>query len=179
MFIARVSYGRTVREFLVAVLVMPVGVSVVWFSVFGTTAIEQAQNGVGELANGFTEVSLVLFQTLEQLPMTQVVSSFAVILLLIFFITSSDSGSLVIDTITAGGKLHPPVAQRIFWASMEGLVAAILLFGGDNTVLSALQAGAITTALPFTVVLLLCCVSLYKGLRHELDSLLNRAANGS
>ncbi len=84
----------------------------------------------------------------------------------------------MIDTITAGGKLHPPVAQRIFWASMEGLVAAILLFGGGNTVLGALQAGAITTALPFTIVLLLCCVSLYKGLRHELDSLLNRAANG-
>ena len=179
MFIARVSRGRTIREFLAAVLVMPVGVSVVWFSVFGTAAIEQAQNGVGELANGFTEVSLILFQTLEQLPMTQVVSSFAVVLLLIFFITSSDSGSLVIDTITAGGKLHPPVAQRIFWASMEGLVAAILLFGGGNTVLGALQAGAITTALPFTIVLLLCCASLYLGLRHELNSLLNRAASGT
>jgi len=116
---------------------------------------------------------------LEQLPMTQIVSGFAVLLLLIFFITSSDSGSLVIDTITAGGKLHPPVTQRIFWASMEGLVAAILLFGGGNKVLGALQAGAITTALPFTIVLLLCCVSLYRGLRHELDSLLNRAADSS
>jgi BCCT family betaine/carnitine transporter len=177
MFIARVSKGRTIREFLAAVLVMPVGVGIVWFSVFGTTAIEQAQNGIGELANGFTDVSLVLFQMLEQLPMTEVVSSFAVVLLLVFFITSSDSGSLVIDTITAGGKLHPPVVQRIFWASMEGLVAAILLFGGGNKVLGALQAGAITTALPFTIVLLLCCVSLYKGLRHELDSLLNRAAS--
>jgi BCCT family betaine/carnitine transporter len=179
MFIARISRGRTVREFLGAVLVMPVGVSLVWFSVFGTTAIEQAQNGVGELGEGFTNVSLVLFQMLEQLPMTQVVSGFAVILLLIFFITSSDSGSLVIDTITAGGKLHPPVAQRIFWASLEGLVAAILLFGGGNTVLGALQSGAIATALPFSVVLLLCCISLYKGLRHELDSLLNRAASGN
>jgi BCCT family betaine/carnitine transporter len=175
MFIARISKGRTVREFLTAVLIMPVGVSVVWFSVFGTTAIEQAQNGIGELANGFTDVSLVLFQMLDQLPLTQVVSSFAVILLLIFFVTSSDSGSLVIDTITAGGKLHAPVAQRIFWAVMEGLVAAILLFGGGDTVLGALQAGAITTALPFSILLLLCCVSLYLGLRHELSSLLNRA----
>ena len=179
MFIARISKGRTIRQFLAAVLVMPVGVSVVWFSVFGTTAIEQAQDGIGQLANGFTDASLILFQMLEHLPMTQVVSGFAVVLVLVFFITSSDSGSLVIDTITAGGKLHPPVAQRVFWASMEGLVAAILLFGGGNTVLGALQAGAITTALPFTVVLLLCCLSLYKGLRHELDSLLNRAANGS
>ena len=179
MFIARISKGRTIREFLAAVLVMPVGVSVMWFSVFGTTAIEQAQNNVGKLAGGFTDASLILFQMLEQLPMTQIVSGFAVLLLLIFFITSSDSGSLVIDTITAGGKLHPPVAQRVFWASMEGLVAAILLFGGGNKVLGALQAGAITTALPFTIVLLLCCVSLYRGLRHELDSLLNRAADGS
>ena len=179
MFIARISKGRTVRQFLSAVLVMPVGVSVVWFSVFGATAIDQAQKGIGQLADGFTDASLVLFQMLEHLPMTQFVSGFAVILVLIFFITSSDSGSLVIDTITAGGKLHPPVAQRVFWASMEGIVAAILLFGGGNTVLGALQAGAITTALPFTVVLLLCCVSLYKGLRHELESLLNRAANGS
>ena len=179
MFIARISKGRTIREFLAAVLVMPVGVSVIWFSVFGTTAIEQAQNNVGKLADGFTDASLILFQMLEQLPMTQVVSGFAVLLLLIFFITSSDSGSLVIDTITAGGKLHAPVAQRVFWASMEGLVAAILLFGGGNKVLGALQAGAITTALPFTIVLLLCCVSLYRGLRHELDSLLNRAADSS
>jgi len=179
MFIARISKGRTIREFLAAVLVMPVGVSVIWFSVFGTTAIEQAQNNVGKLAAGFTDASLILFQMLEQLPMTQVVSGFAVLLLLIFFITSSDSGSLVIDTITAGGKLHAPVTQRIFWASMEGLVAAILLFGGGNKVLGALQAGAITTALPFTIVLLLCCVSLYRGLRHELDSLLNRAADSS
>ena len=100
---------------------------------------------------------------------------FAIVLLLIFFITSSDSGSLVVDTITAGGKLHAPVAQRIFWASMEGLVAAILLYGGGGQVLGALQAGAITTALPFIFVLLLCCVSLWKGLSHELDSLRQRA----
>jgi BCCT family betaine/carnitine transporter len=179
MFIARISKGRTIREFLAAVLVMPVGVSVVWFSVFGATAIQQAQDGVGKLAEGFTDASLVLFQMLEHLPMTQIVSAFAIILVLIFFITSSDSGSLVIDTITAGGKLHPPVAQRVFWASMEGLVAAILLFGGGDEVLGALQAGAIATALPFTIVLLLCCVSLYRGLRHELDSLLNRAADSS
>ena len=158
---------------------MPFGVSVLWFTVFGTTAISQAQAGLGDIADEMTNASLVLFHMLENLPMTELVSGFAIVLLLIFFITSSDSGSLVVDTITAGGKLHAPVAQRIFWASMEGLVAAVLLFGGGGQVLGALQAGAITTALPFTVVLLLCCISLYLGLRHELDSLLNRAANGS
>ena len=153
-------------------LFLPVIVSVLWFTVFGTTAIYQAQNGIGMLAEGFTDVPLVLFHSLESLPWSEFMSGFAVILLLIFFVTSSDSGSLVIDTITAGGKLHPPIPQRIFWASMEGLVAAVLLFGGGGQVLGALQAGAITTALPFTVVLLLCCVSLYRGLEHERQSIL-------
>lgn len=167
MFIARVSKGRTIRQFLAAVLVMPVGVSVIWFTVFGTTAITQAQAELGKISEPMTDASLVLFHMLANLPMVEVVSSFAIILLLIFFVTSSDSGSLVIDTITAGGKLHAPVPQRIFWASMEGLVAAILLFGGGGQVLGALQAGAIATALPFSVVLLFCCISLYKGLSHE------------
>jgi BCCT family betaine/carnitine transporter len=175
MFIARVSKGRTIRQFLSAVLVMPVGVSVIWFTVFGTTAIQQARAGIGSISEDMTDASLVLFHMLENLPMPEVVSAFAIVLLLIFFITSSDSGSLVVDTITAGGKLHAPVAQRIFWASMEGLVAAILLLGGGGQVLGALQAGAITTALPFIFVLLLCCVSLWKGLSHELDSLRQRA----
>jgi BCCT family betaine/carnitine transporter len=179
MFIARVSKGRTIREFLVAVMLMPVGVAVLWFTVFGTTAIAQAQAGLGNIAGDMTNASLVLFHMLENLPMTEVVSAFSIIVLLIFFITSSDSGSLVVDTITAGGKLHAPVGQRIFWATMEGVVAAILLFGGGGQVLGALQAGAIATALPFTFVLLLCCASLYLGLRHELDSLLNRAADSS
>lgn len=175
MFIARVSRGRSVREFLAAVLLMPVAVSIVWFTVFGTTAIEQATHDIGALSNGITDASLVLFQMLHNLPFAAVASAVAVILLLIFFITSSDSGSLVIDTITAGGKLHPPVAQRIFWACMEGVVAAILLVGGGSKALSSLQAGTIATALPFTAILLLCCVSLYRGLRQELRLLLSRS----
>lgn len=179
MFIARISKGRTIREFVAAVLIMPFGVSILWFTAFGTTAISQAQAGLGDISGEMTDASIVLFQMLGNLPMTEIVSGFAIILLLIFFITSSDSGSLVIDTITAGGKLHAPVAQRIFWASMEGLVAAILLFGGGGQALGALQAGAITTALPFTFVLLACCVSLHRGLRHELDSQLNGSVEDS
>jgi len=179
MFIARISKGRTVREFLLAVLLMPVAVSVVWFTVFGTTAIEQTANNVGELANGFTDASLVLFQMLHNLPFSAIVSAFAVALLLIFFVTSSDSGSLVIDSITAGGKLHAPVPQRIFWATMEGMVAAILLFGGGSEVLTALQAGAIATSLPFTAVLLVGCVSLYRGLSHERRATQHYVTNGA
>jgi betaine/carnitine transporter, BCCT family len=167
MFIARVSRGRTIREFLLAVMAVPVLVAVVWFTAFGETAIEQVQNDVGVLPDGITEVSLVLFQMLENMPLHQISSFVAIVLLIVFFVTSSDSGSLVIDSITAGGKLHAPVPQRIFWATMEGLVAAVLLIGGGSAALSSLQAGAITAGLPFTLVLLACCVSLYKGLRDE------------
>ena len=121
MFIARVSKGRTVRQFLAAVLVMPVGVSVIWFTVFGTTAITQAQAGLGKIAEPMTDASLVLFHMLANLPMVEIVSSFAIILLLIFFVTSSDSGSLVIDTITAGGKLRPDRAlTSAAWRRLAG-----------------------------------------------------------
>lgn len=167
MFIARISKGRTVREFLLAVIFVPLIVTVLWFSTFGETALFQAENGIGALPEGISDVSLVLFQMLENLPWTQIASGMAVVLILIFFVTSSDSGSLVIDSITAGGKLHAPVPQRVFWATMEGLVAAMLLYGGGAQALQALQAGAISAGLPFTVILLVCCISLWKGLSED------------
>jgi BCCT family betaine/carnitine transporter len=168
MFIARVSRGRTVRQFITAVLLVPPLVTIIWMSAFGGTGLEQVQAGVGELADGIGEVSLALFQMLANLPWAQVTSSLAIVLVLVFFITSSDSGSLVIDSITAGGKLDAPVPQRIFWAVMEGLIAGALLFGGGADALGALQAAAITVGLPFTLVLLAMCIALYMGLDHEL-----------
>jgi BCCT family betaine/carnitine transporter len=167
MFIARVSRGRTVREFLTAVLLVPTLVTVVWMATFGGSGLHQTINGIGELANGVGDSSLSLFQMLAELPLTAITSFLAIVLVLVFFITSSDSGSLVIDSITAGGKLDAPVPQRVFWAIMEGLIAGALLYGGGEQALNALQAGAITTGLPFTVVLLLMCFSLYKGLSAE------------
>ena len=148
-------------------LVVPTVVTIVWMATFGGSGLDQVVNGVGQLANGIGESSLALFQMLEQLPLAGITSFLAIVLVLVFFITSSDSGSLVIDSITAGGKLDAPVPQRIFWAVMEGLIAGALLFGGGKQALDALQAGAITTGLPFTVVLLLMCISLYKGLSAE------------
>ena len=167
MFIARVSKGRTVREFLIAVLLIPTAVTIVWMSAFGGSAIEQSSTGVGELANGIGTVSLAMFQMLEHLPFASITSLLAIILVLVFFVTSSDSGSLVIDSITAGGKVDVPVPQRIFWATLEGVIAAALLYVGGKEALQALQAGAITTGLPFTLVLILICISLYKGLSSE------------
>ncbi|MEL7293692.1 MAG: BCCT family transporter, partial [Pseudomonadota bacterium] len=168
MFIARVSKGRTVREFITAVLLVPTAVTVIWMSTFGGLAIEQVINNVGELGGqGLTDVSLAMFQMFDVLPYGSVLSVIAVVLVLVFFITSSDSGSLVIDSITAGGKVDAPVVQRVFWAFMEGAIAVALLWIGGSQAVQALQAGAISTALPFTFVLLLMCVSLIMGMRTE------------
>ncbi|WP_105265265.1 BCCT family transporter [Pseudoalteromonas sp. T1lg76] len=168
MFIARVSKGRTIREFLIAVLLIPTLVTALWMSIYGGIAIDQVASGLGSLGEkGLTEVPLAMFQMFEQLPMTKVLSFIAIVLVLVFFITSSDSGSLVIDSITAGGKVDAPVPQRVFWASIEGAIAAALLWIGGKEAMEALQAGAVSTGLPFTIVLLLMCVSLILGLRTE------------
>jgi BCCT family betaine/carnitine transporter len=163
MFIARVSRGRTVREFLVAVLLVPSLVSVLWMTAFGGTALGQV------IGDGFTGVQdaaleLKLFAMLGELPLAQLSSFVGIVLVVVFFVTSSDSGSLVIDTITAGGKVNAPVPQRAFWAILQGVVAISLLLGGG---LVALQAMAVSTGLPFTVVLLVGCVSIVKGLMSE------------
>ena len=167
MFIARISRGRTVREFIIAVLLVPTIITIIWMSAFGGSALDQVQSQTGQLSQGISEVSLAMFQMFENLPLTKMISFMGIVLVLVFFVTSSDSGSLVIDSITAGGKLNAPVPQRIFWASVEGLIAGVLLFAGGTQALKALQAGAITTGLPFTLVLLMMCMSLYKGLRQE------------
>ncbi|WP_193076039.1 BCCT family transporter [Pseudomonas sp. FME51] len=163
MFIARVSRGRTVREFLVSVLLVPSLVSVLWMTSFGGGAINQV------IVDGFTGVQdaaleLQLFTMLGQLPLSAISSFIGIVLVIMFFITSSDSGSLVIDTVTAGGKVNAPVGQRIFWAIIEGALAIALLLGGG---LVALQAMAVSTGLPFTLVLLAGCVAVVKGLMSE------------
>ncbi len=163
MFIARVSRGRTVREFVICVLIIPSMVSVLWMTAFGGTAISQVVND-NYTAVQDAALELKLFQMLAGLPMTQITSFIGIMLVIVFFVTSSDSGSLVIDTITAGGKVNAPVSQRVFWATFEGLVAIALLLGGG---LAALQAMAVSTGFPFTIVLLLACYSIFKGLASE------------
>lgn len=158
MFIARVSRGRTVREFLVAVLLVPSLVSVLWMTSFGTAGIQQF------LAGNFEGDVDALFIMLGGLPLTEITSFIAIVLVMVFFITSSDSGSLVIDSITAGGKIDAPKPQRLFWAIIEGAIAIALLLGGG---LTALQTAVITTGLPFTLVLLVACYAIVKGLMSE------------
>ncbi len=171
MFIARISRGRTVREYFTVVLLAPVTICIIWFTAFGETAIAQNKAGAGELAGGVSNASLVLFQMLSELPFAAVTSTAAIALLIVFIVTSADSGALVVDTITSGGKTDAPVSQRIFWACMLGLTASTLLYGGGAEALTSLQAGTITAALPFTAVLLVCCLSLYLGMRDEYRAL--------
>jgi BCCT family betaine/carnitine transporter len=167
MFIARVSLGRSVREFIISVLLVPTLVCTLWMAVFGGTAISQVVNdgymGVQQtIANWAPELSL--FAMLEKLPLTTITSLVGIVLVLVFFITSSDSGSLVVDTICAGGKIDAPMPQRVFWCSFEGMIAIALLIGGG---LASLQALAIATGFPFMIIVVAMCYSIYKGLRTE------------
>ncbi|GAB3486602.1 BCCT family transporter [Marinomonas epiphytica] len=168
MFIARVSHGRTVREFMIAVLLVPTVVTILWMAIFGGSAVDQVENGIGSLAGGLTDASLAMFQMFEQLPLTGLISFIGIVLVLVFFVTSSDSGSLVIDGITAGGKTDAPMTQRVFWAVLEGVIAIALLIGGGSDALTAIQAAAVTIGLPFTLLMLVMCISLWKGLRGDL-----------
>ncbi|MDR9417148.1 MAG: BCCT family transporter [Gracilimonas sp.] len=165
MFIARISKGRTVKQFVLGVLIVPSLVTFLWMSAFGGSAISLELAGIGNIGAAVNDnVATALFVFLEQFPLGMVTSVIAIVLILSFFVTSSDSGSLVIDGLTSGGKLDAPVGQRIFWAQTEGLVAAILLIGGG---LSALQTASISTGLPFVLILLLMCYSLQQGLKRE------------
>ena len=167
MFIARVSRGRSVREFLTCVLLIPSVVCVLWMSVFGGMAIDQV------ISDGYTaaqeaELPRQLFAMLDALPLAGITSLIGIVLVIVFFVTSSDSGSLVIDTITAGGKVDAPAPQRVFWCIFEGAVAIVLLLSAGG--LKSLQSMVISTGLPFTVVLLFLCYAIFRGLRAEMKT---------
>jgi len=164
MFIARVSRGRTVREFLICVLLIPSLVCVIWMSIFGGEAISQVVRE-GYTAVQEAELPLQLFVMLDNLPLSGITSFIGIVLVIVFFVTSSDSGSLVIDTITSGGKVDAPVLQRVFWCVFLGIIAVVLLLSAGG--LKALQSMVISTGLPFTVLLLLMCVAVWRGLASE------------
>ncbi|MFP4367287.1 MAG: BCCT family transporter [Bacteroidales bacterium] len=173
MFIARISRGRTIREFILGVIIVPTLITFLWLSSFGGSALYIELNGIADLATAVqSNVATSLFVLLEQFPLGVATSIVGIVLVISFFVTSSDSGSLVIDSLTAGGKLDAPVPQRVFWALTEGAVAAVLLIGGG---LGALQTAAIITGLPFALILLIMTVSLVKGLGEEKRKLDQRA----
>ncbi|MBJ6124335.1 BCCT family transporter [Microvirga splendida] len=167
MFIARISRGRTVREFVTAVLFIPAGFTFFWMTVFGNTAIfVDTGAAAGALGAAIADdVSVGLFNFFQYLPFSGLTSTLAVLLVGIFFITSADSGSLVVDSIAAGGETQTTTGQRIFWCVIEGLVAASLLLAGG---LGALQSATVASALPFTFVMLALVWSLVIGMRADL-----------
>ncbi|WP_440897745.1 BCCT family transporter [Amphibacillus sp. Q70] len=167
MFIARISKGRTVREFIVGVIAIPTLVSFLFMSVLGGTALFQQLNGIGNLSEVVKlDEALAMFAMVENLPLSNILSVVGIILVVVFFVTSSDSGSLVVDHLSSGGKLETPTFQRLFWAIMEGLVAIALLIGGG---LTATQTATIATGLPFTAILIVMTYSIYIGLKDEYD----------
>lgn len=164
MFIARVSRGRTIREFVLGVLLVPVAFTFLWLAVFGNTAFSVDAATGGELSARVAEdPAIALFGLLGELPLTAVMTVLVILLVATYFVTSSDAASLVIDLLTSGGNTDSPKIQRVFWAALEGAVAGVLLLAGAGG-LQALQTAAITTALPFSVVMLVMCYGLVRAL---------------
>lgn len=161
MFIARISRGRTIREFIIAVIVVPSLITFIWMSVLGGTAtsINALSNGqLFETVQNNLPVAMFEMISYLQTPLLQtiiqtVLSIIAILLVLSFFVTSSDSGSLVVDNITSGGKLNTPIPQRVFWACTQGIVAGMLLIIGGTEILDVLQTAIISTGLPFAILL--------------------------
>lgn len=167
-FVARISRGRTIRQFVVGVLLVPTLLTILWLGVFGETAIYLERFRDGGIAAAVSDNSAVaIYRVLEQLPLGSITSLIAVVAVILFFVTSSDSGSFVVDMLTSGGHANPPIWQRVFWALTEGAVAIVLLVVGG---LKALQSAAITTGLPFCVVMLVMCFSLLRELQKEPSS---------
>ena len=166
LFIARISRGRTIRQFIVGVMVVPTVFTFMWFSVFGDTALHMI------MVDGYTALieqveldhAIALFKLFERLPFSSFISFITVLLIALFFVTSSDSGSLVIDSLASGGATNTPVWQRVFWASISGLVAIALLLAGG---LSALQAAAVISALPFAVIMIVAAIGMWRALVIE------------
>lgn len=167
VFIARISRGRTIREFVFGVLLVPVAFTFLWLAIFGNTAFSVDAATGGELSAKVAEdPAVALFGLLGELPLSAATTVLAILLVALYFVTSSDSASLVIDLLTSGGNPDPPKTQRVFWAVLEGAVAAVLLLAGSGG-LVALQTAAITTALPFSLVMLVMCYGLVRALYAE------------
>ena len=166
MFIAMVSKGRTIREFVLGVLLVPVGFTFMWMTFFGGTALHMIMvQGITELADAVAaDTSVALFQFLEHLPLSSITAIIATLLIITFFVTSADSGSLVVDRLTSGGTGESHTWQRIFWAVIQGVLAAGLLLAGG---LGALQTATIASAFPFVIIMILMAWGLARSLRLD------------
>lgn len=167
MFIARISRGRTIREFVFGVLLAPTIIGSLWFTIFGDAGILRQREQGDLLVDGAVDTNTTLFQLLGDLPLATISSVVAIFVIVFFFVTSSDSGSLVIDILSTGGDLNPPKITRVYWSILEGTAAAVLLLVGGTGSLTALQTMSIATAVPFSIILVLACVSMLKAFRYD------------
>jgi choline/glycine/proline betaine transport protein len=168
IFVARISKGRTIRELILASLLVPTAVTFFWMATFGGTALHLERfTDIGIAERAVDDVAVSLHLLLSELPLASISTVFATLVIIIFFITSSDSGSLVDDMVTSGGHPHPPVSQRLFWALSEGAVAATLLLVGG---LAAIQQAAITMALPMSVLLIAACYGMYRAMTTDVET---------
>ena len=168
MFIARISKGRTIREFILGGFLAPSLATFIWLSVFGGTALHLEIFQNEPIAHAVSvNISTALFKTLSYLPWKQITVALSTLVIITFFVTSSDSGSLVIDILTAGGDQDPPRNQRVFWAVSEGVIASILVYAGG---LKALQTAAIASGFPFAIIMVGICFALIKDLLHEIKT---------
>jgi choline/glycine/proline betaine transport protein len=165
MFIARISRGRTVRQFVIGVLIAPTLFNLLWMTAFGNTAVWlDTHAAMGKLAQTATNVDALLFRFFDFFPGTTALSWLAIVLIAVFFVTSADSGAFVIDTIASRGATHSPVWQRLFWAAVLGATAAILMLAGG---LKALQAMTLVAALPVAIIMVLLCYGLWRGMSAD------------
>ena len=172
VFVARISRGRTIREFTLGVLLIPITILFLWFTAFGGSAVHMelmaaadpsmASPGLVEAVRADT--GSAIFKLMESYPLTTVFNLLIVLMIVLWFVTSSDSASFVIDMLTSGGDTDPPKIQRLFWAGTEGVIAAVLLAAGG---LGALQAASIVSGFPFAVVILVMMYSLLRGLSRD------------
>jgi choline/glycine/proline betaine transport protein len=168
MFIARISRGRTIREFIVAVLLVPTVIGSLWFTIFGESGILRQRNEDSMLTDGAVDANTALFRLLDGLPLGLLTSLVAVAVIAFFFVTSSDSGSLVMDILSSGGDIDPPKLTRVYWATLEGVVAAVLLLVGGAGSMMALQTASIAAALPLSLVMVAACVAMLRAFRYDL-----------
>lgn len=168
MFIARISRGRTIREFVAGVLLAPTIIGMVWFTIFGSSGnYRQLTRGDMVDADGAVNTNTSLFHLLETLPWSTISSVVAILVIVLFFVTSSDSGSLVVDILSYGGKTETHRITRLFWSLVEGIVAAVLLVVGGSAALTVLQVSSIAAALPLSIVMVLAVVAMIRMFRYE------------
>jgi glycine betaine transporter len=164
-FIARISRGRTIREFVVGVILVPSVVSFVWFAVLGGTAINLELSGGGNIADAVNKgLENALFSTLNQFPLAALMSVIAIVLVALFFVSGADAASMVMGMLSSKGNIDPARPVVIVWGTLTGAAAAIALLADG---LSGLQTAAILSAAPFVLIMIGLCFSIFKALRAE------------